>query len=140
MKSIKSLIPAVSLFANTSTTFAFDTGDPVYHLQGPNNSSMTISKGRVLSSHGNQVLVRSDQSGQKLSFNNGSPYSTWQGADTYREHFDAGHLSKPEIMGGVALLAIFGIYRAMGECSQISVNALEYYLHDPMADRWQTKR
>lgn len=116
MKSIKSFITAILLAAITSTAFAFDSGDQVYYLHGPNNSALTISKGRVVSNQGSQVLVRSDKNGQNLRFNSASLFSTWQDADTYRDQLDAGHLSKPEIMGGVGLLAIFGICRAMGEC------------------------
>ena len=116
MKSINSFIIAILLVTTTSTAFAFNSGDQVYYLHGPNNSSMTISKGRVLSSQGSQVLVRSDQSGQNLRFNSASLFATWQDADTYRDQLDADHLYKPEMMGGVAIIALFGICRAMGEC------------------------
>ena len=116
MKSIKSLISAIVLLVLSSTVFALDSGDQVYYLHGPNNSALSISEGRVISSTNSQVLVRSHKSGQNLRFNSTSLFTTRQDADAYRDQLDAAHISKSEMLGGLAALTLFGICRAMGEC------------------------
>lgn len=116
MKSIKSQISAVVLLVFSSTVFALNSGDQVYYLHGPNNSDLSISEGRVISSTNSLVLVRSHKSGQNLRLNSTSLFTTRQDVDAYRDQQDVAHISKSEILGGLAALTLFGIYRAMGEC------------------------
>ena len=116
MKFIKRGIITLLLTAVCTTAFAFDSGDQVFYLHGPHNSALNISKARVVSSNGSQILVRSERTGQQMRFSSTSLHGSWQDANVRKQELDAAHFSKAEVAGGLGVLVIYGLCKAIGEC------------------------
>lgn len=116
MKTLKMIVLAVVLTLTSANSWAFQRGDQVYFLHGDNDSSLTVSRGKILNQYDSTSRVYFPEYNQTVRIQNSELYSSRTSAYEARSRRDDAHLSDGEAFVGGALLFIGVLCKMSGDC------------------------
>lgn len=116
MKRISAIVLAILMVLTSGVASAFESGDQVYYLHGPDDSHLKVSQGQIIKQHSSSMDVYFEEYGKTLNLRSSVLFGDKTLAHSERRRRDESHMSKAEVLIGGAAIAGYVLCRLSGGC------------------------